>query len=155
MKQPPWNKDVPKHVWEEAEHDYKIYLEKRDILMGMGLSDEAADEYLDAYDELQGKIELLDTLEPDFTHSDHTRDLVAARDIIERFMVLLGSDIQPHNELTAWVDRVGAHIDMAYIDTRYQYRISWGNGETDFEVISPNFRAALLEAMRINSLGHY
>lgn len=78
MKQPPSNRNVPQHIWDRACLEYRLYLSKYKTLMDMGLSDEAADQYLDAYDVVDRVLRSIDPNEPDFPYSDHRSRLTEA-----------------------------------------------------------------------------
>ena len=68
---PPSNRNVPKWMWEDACEKYEGYQRLHKILQDMGLSDQDADEYIDAHSELSHLIERLDPAEEDFMHDDH------------------------------------------------------------------------------------
>lgn len=76
-------------MWEAAQREYAEYLNLREILLGIGLSDQEADEYLDLYDTLQKEVDLLHPAEPDFRVTDHTASLQLTSAALARMQELL------------------------------------------------------------------
>lgn len=74
--------------------------------MRMGLSDEAADRYLDQCEALLAATERLWPGEPDFFADDHTQHFDAATAELVRMRETLGYEVSPNELLAALVDLV-------------------------------------------------
>lgn len=70
MRQPPTNKNVPASVWNMAVSEHEDYLRRHRKLMAFGLTEQEADQYLDAMDLVNHKLDYLDPDEEDFKHDD-------------------------------------------------------------------------------------
>lgn len=89
MKPAPSNRDVPDWMWEAAVRQHNEYLRLHQGLMGLGLSDPQADEYLDSLQALSSALELLDPAEPDFFVGDHARTFDSAVQLLTKMRSLL------------------------------------------------------------------
>lgn len=89
MKPAPSNRNVPQHVWDDAQRQFQAYLDTRSALMKLGLSDPQADEYIEALRQLENLVERLDPIDMDFVTSDHTERLKTAAGALRRMTELL------------------------------------------------------------------
>lgn len=92
VRNPPSNRNVPQHIWERDSHIYAYYKSRYDALRGMGVSDEQADQYIDAWEKLKGLFEALDPTEQDLRVTDHGDKFVELRQVIEAMCKALGEE---------------------------------------------------------------
>jgi len=92
MKPPPSNRNVPKWMWADACEQYEDYQRLYKMLQDIGLSDLAADEYIDAHAELSRMVELLDPKEEDFRSDDHSKNFAKAAAALAAMKKNLGYD---------------------------------------------------------------
>lgn len=102
MKPPPSNRNVPKWMWEDACEKYEGYQRLHKMLQDIGLSDQAADEYIDAHAELSRIVDWLDPNEEDFRFDDHSESFAKAAAALAAMEKTLGyesTNEQENNQL--------------------------------------------------------
>jgi hypothetical protein len=71
MRQPPSNPNVQPGAWQRAIDEHRDYLRRHKQLMEMALTEQEADQYLDAWDLVNRQLNNIDPDDVDFCHSDH------------------------------------------------------------------------------------